>query len=98
MKCTNSFNPLGAKLTKWPNTLTQVVRNLPTNCLSVFGHFVGLALKGLIAEAVVQKCSLKKVFLKISQISQKSSYVAASFYYGCIPVKLTKFLSTSFST
>ena len=34
-------------LTKWPNTLKQFVGNLPTNCLSEFGHFVGLALKGL---------------------------------------------------
>ena len=42
------FNPLSAKLTKWPNTLKQFVGNLPTNCLSVFDHFVGLALKGLI--------------------------------------------------
>ena len=42
------FNPLSAKLTKWLNTLKQFVGNLPTSCLSVFGHFVGLALKGLI--------------------------------------------------
>ena len=35
------FNPLSAELTKWPNTLKQFVGNLPTNCLSVFGHFVG---------------------------------------------------------
>ena len=41
------LNLLGAKLTKWPNTLKQFVGSLPTNCLSVFGHFVGLALKGL---------------------------------------------------
>ena len=41
------FNTLSAKLRKWPNTLKQFVGNLPTNCLSVFGHFVGLALKGL---------------------------------------------------
>ena len=34
-------------LRKWPNTLKQFVGNLPTNCLSVFGHFMGLALKGL---------------------------------------------------
>ena len=32
---------------KWPNTLKQFVSKLPTNCLSVFGHFVNLALKGL---------------------------------------------------
>ena len=41
------LNPLSAKLTKWPNTLKQFVGNLPMNCLSVFGHFEGLALKWL---------------------------------------------------
>ena len=41
------INPLNAKPTKWPNTLKQFVGKLPTNCFSVFGHFVGLALKGL---------------------------------------------------
>ena len=43
----SSFNPLSANPTKWSNTLKQFVGNLPTNCLSVFDHFVGLALKGL---------------------------------------------------
>ena len=33
--------------TKWLNTLKKFVDDLPTNCLSVFNHFVGLALKGL---------------------------------------------------
>ena len=42
-----SVNPLSEKLTKWPNTLKQFVGNLPTNCLSMFGNFVGLALKRL---------------------------------------------------
>ena len=41
------LNPLSANLTKWPNTLKQFVGKLPTNFLSVFGHFVNLALKGL---------------------------------------------------
>ena len=41
------FKPLSANPTKWPNTLKQFVGKLPTNCLSVFGHFVNLALKGL---------------------------------------------------
>ena len=40
-------NPLNAKFTKWSNTLKQFVGNLPTNCLSVFDHFVRLALEGL---------------------------------------------------
>ena len=41
------LNPLSANPTKWSNTLKQFVVNLPTNCLSVFDHFVKLALKGL---------------------------------------------------
>ena len=41
------FNPLSANFTKWSIILKQLVGNLPTNCLSVFGHFVGLVLEGL---------------------------------------------------
>ena len=52
--CLSNFflkiNPLRANPTKWSRTLKQFVDNLPTNCLSVFDHFVGLALKGLIKE------------------------------------------------
>ena len=40
------FNPLSANFTKWSNTLKQFGK-LTTNCLSVFGHFVRLPLKGL---------------------------------------------------
>ena len=43
----NHINPLSAKFIKWSNTLKQFVGKLPTNCLSVFDHFSGLALKGL---------------------------------------------------
>ena len=42
-----NLNPLGANFTKWSNTLKQFVGKLPTNCFSVFEHFVGLVLKGL---------------------------------------------------
>ena len=41
------FHPFSANPTKWSNTLKQFVGNLPTNCLNVFDHFVGLALKEL---------------------------------------------------
>ena len=41
------FNNLSTNITKWSNTLKQFVGNFPTNCLSVFDHFVGLALTGL---------------------------------------------------
>ena len=40
------LNPLSTNPTKWSKIL-QFVDNLPTNCLSVFDHIVGLALKGL---------------------------------------------------
>ena len=42
-----TLNPLSANPTRWSNTLKQFVSILSTNCLSVFDHFVGLALKGL---------------------------------------------------
>ena len=41
------LNPLSANPTKWSNKLKQFVRKLPTNCLSVFDHSVGLTIKGL---------------------------------------------------
>ena len=41
------FNPLITNPTKWSNTLKLFVGKLPTNCLSGFDHFVGLALKEL---------------------------------------------------
>ena len=41
------FNPLSANPAKWSNTLKQLRQLLLTNCLSVFDHFVGLALKVL---------------------------------------------------
>ena len=43
----SNINPLSTDFTKWSNTLKQFVGKLPTNCLSVFDHFVGLALKVL---------------------------------------------------
>ena len=46
------INPLCANFTKWSNTLKQFVGKLPTNFLSVFDHFMGLALKGLIITAL----------------------------------------------
>ena len=43
----NSLNTSSANPTKWSNTFKQFVGKLPTNCLSVFDYFLGLALKGL---------------------------------------------------
>ena len=53
-KIVELFNPLSANPTKWSNTLKQFVGSLPTNCLSVFDHFVGLALEGLILEFMLR--------------------------------------------
>ena len=39
--------PLSTSPTKWSNTIKQFIGKLPANCLSVFDHFVKLALKGL---------------------------------------------------
>ena len=36
-------NPLNTNFTKWSNTLKEFVGEFPTNYLSVFDHFVGLA-------------------------------------------------------
>ena len=54
------FNPLSANFTKGSNTLKQFVSNLPASCLIVFGHFVGLALKGLRNDAKKHCLSLKE--------------------------------------
>ena len=43
----NYLSPLSANPTKWSNTFKQFFGKLPTNCLSVFDHFVKLAVKGL---------------------------------------------------
>ena len=50
------LNPLSSNFTKWSNTLKQIVDKLPTNCLSVFDHFVRLALKGLKSWLCLLKC------------------------------------------
>ena len=44
------LNPLSANVTKWSNTLKKFVGKLPTNCWSVFDHFLKLALKGLMSK------------------------------------------------
>ena len=48
-----SANYLKVNPTKWSSTLRQFVGYHPTNCLSVFDHFVGLALKGLSELALI---------------------------------------------
>ena len=47
MQSLKDVNPLSANPTKWSNTLKQFAGSLSTHCLTVFDHFVKLALKGL---------------------------------------------------
>ena len=62
-----NVSPLSANPIKWSNTLKQFVGNLPTNCLSVFEHFVGLALKGLVFHRVekTKQTANKKNFISV---------------------------------
>ena len=73
MFLTIPINPLSANLTKWSNTLKQFVGKLPTNCLSVFDHFVGLVLKGLRYWKMT-----RKIF---EQRSSKSKMIPRSLFY-----------------
>ena len=57
------LNPLSTNPAKWSNTLKKFVGKLRTNCLSVFDHFVKLALKGL----------------KISQYSRENTCAGVPF-------------------
>ena len=41
-----------------------------------------------------RSCSVKKVFLKISQISQENTRVGVFFYYFCKPFQECKFIKT----
>ena len=61
------LNPLNTKFTKWSNTLKQFVSKLPTNCLSVFDHFVGLAFKGL--NIMLMKKLLKNIETLTSELA-----------------------------
>ena len=63
------INPLSANPTKWSNTLKQFVGNFPGNCLSVFNHFVGSALKGL---TIFSKFSKGKWFIYLHGLAQIS--------------------------
>ena len=68
-----SFHPLSANPTKWSNTLKQFIGNLRTNCLSVFDHFVILALKGLILILLIFFQSLKVVLINMVPILMMSA-------------------------
>ena len=63
---------------------TQTIRS-QTNCLSVFDHFLGLALKGLTAMTeyiffyagnfVIKKTSLQVLFYEFCEISKNTFFI-----------------------
>ena len=62
--CRNgTLNTLSSNPTEWSNTLKQFVGKLPTNCLSLFDHFVGLPLKGF------KKVTQKKYYVLLLTIN-----------------------------
>ena len=72
------FNPLSGNSTKWSNTLTQFIGKLPTNCLTVFDHFVGLALKGLKRHLPIGRKFYNKRRKLTSSLSLESSVASSS--------------------
>ena len=73
---------------------TQTIcRLLPTNCLSVFDHFVGLALKGLnsLSEVVV---AYRFCYMNSGQLLKKASESLPTKFYVLLSAEVTyrKFL------
>ena len=78
------INTLSTNFTKWSETLKQFIGNLPTNCLSVFDYFVGLALKGIIMF----------YYFEIFIICQESMRSFSKHYFKCktVSIKIRKIL------
>ena len=75
----SALSPLNANPTKWSNT--QTIRQLlSTNCLSVFDHFVGLALKGLTIEPFF-------IMLQFNLIVTILQYVSLIIALTCFKLK-----------
>ena len=60
-----NFKLLVTNHLKWSNTLKQFVGNVLANCLSLFDHFVGWVLEGLINQ---KKC-LTQVTLQLYELA-----------------------------
>ena len=76
----SELNPLSANPTKWSNTLKQFVGKLPTNCLSVFDHFVKLALKGLINMILIETKTYINLKYKLQRLHFELSHVTIIFF------------------
>ena len=67
--------PLSANPEKWSNTFKQIVGNLPTICLSLFDHFMNLALKGL--NLLKQSFNIRRI-LTVHELSKRERKVLCS--------------------
>ena len=85
-----TLNPFSANFTKWSNTLKLFVGKLTANCLIVFGHFVGFALKGLIN--ILATCHV--VYLTCYLLFQYCFYCLCYYIVSVINLLLLLFLQT----
>ena len=80
-----TINPSSANITKWSNTLKQFVGSLPTNCLSMFDNFVGLALKGLKRVQIGKEWIFQKTFVRKGVIF---SNIKEEYKVSCVKASL----------
>ena len=95
---------------KAPSYMCDWVLNTPLG-LFFYTVYVLLEFQHDHSEAVVRRCSVKKVFLEISQNSQENAcardsfliklqanFIKNEFWHSCFPVNFSKFLRTPFFT
>ena len=95
--------PLSTNFTKWSNTVKQFVGKFPTNCLRVFDHFVGLALKGLNrlcfsqsygCTAVKSFSILKRLTLKVIQFILTAVTYLIYVNFDCVKFRDVEFYAS----
>ena len=80
----SELNSLSANPTKWSNTLKQFVGTLLTNCLSVFDHFVKLALKGLVNMILLETKTYINLKYKLGRLHFELSNVTTIFFLSIL--------------
>ena len=87
------FNPLSVKTHKMVKYTQAICRQQPANCLSMFGHFMGLALKGLMESFLAKYEVLNNLpeFIFLDRVM--FSYLPFSFYIFCMKMELYPTLS-----
>ena len=92
------INPLSTNPTKWPITLKQFVGKLPTDCLSVFDHFVKLALKGLKAPKQRQWILILIYVLTESTSLYRRIFAACLEYFQTVVKTIMKIINGGTAT